>query len=669
MADANDFDVVVVDDELNPDAGKVVEILDEASAAAIMDYLKKEYDQAKTDMEARNQKLIVWRRNMEAIASTAPKNHPFKNSSNVVVPVTQVLTQNLFAKVKGTFDARNPLWSSVSLKRDEHEQKLAKIAEKFMQLQAASPYDLDMESVLQDLFFETILTGGAFPQVVYAIESWRVKDATGADAEVVWHDGPQVIIRPLEAVKYRRGVPKISRLPWIGIDVALTEIELRERASKGIYTPEAVAEVIKFARSTPNDVEQQQQEADSFDSGETTNLFDITEVYVYWDVDGTGVPVDLLLTVHMESGRILKQQYNTLGARNITSSRYVHRPFALTGRGTGQMTESMQSEVTVTHNMRNDNAKTAGMRMLAVKKSAGFGAKREMYPGAVWEFENPSEDIKPIQLGEVYPSSLQAENQGWSIAQRAVGLSDVQMGFADATLASRDTAKGTAMRLQQGDSILGSVVEGLRNTISQIGMLVWMQCVTNKDRVMARERKAMRLTEDELALLDEALGMEISEIPMRMRFTVKTTEADKTYEQQRQNMLGLSQVFAGFADKTVPLVGMVYGPQGMQMKAQAPEAWGYLARILTGSGKLMERIFEFFGITDVDNYVPNTDVLDKTLDSMGGMAGMQGAFQAPGGMVPQQPQAPDQQAMMAQAMMAQQQQAQQGGPVGPQNIA
>ncbi|PIZ31095.1 MAG: hypothetical protein COY40_02935, partial [Alphaproteobacteria bacterium CG_4_10_14_0_8_um_filter_53_9] len=206
------------------------------------------------------------------------------------------------------------------------------------------------------------------------MESWRVKDSSGADTEIVWHDGPQVIIRPLENVKYRRGVPKIGRLPWIGIDMTLTEVELRERASKGIYNLEATQAAIKFARTTPNDVEQQQQEADMFDSGETTELYDITEVYVYWDVDGSGVPVDLLLTVHMDSGSILKQQYNTLGVRNITSSRYVHRPFALTGRGTGQMTESMQTEVTVTHNMRNDNAKTAGMRMLAVKRSAGFGA-------------------------------------------------------------------------------------------------------------------------------------------------------------------------------------------------------------------------------------------------------------------------------------------------------
>ncbi|PIZ31094.1 MAG: hypothetical protein COY40_02930, partial [Alphaproteobacteria bacterium CG_4_10_14_0_8_um_filter_53_9] len=128
-SDSADFDIVVVPDELAGATPDVQDILNEEQQAVVMRYLKKEYDQAKTDMESRNQKLILWRRNMEAIASNAPKNHPYKNSSNVVVPVTQVLTQNLFAKVKGTFDARNPLWSATSMKKDDHEQQLARVIE------------------------------------------------------------------------------------------------------------------------------------------------------------------------------------------------------------------------------------------------------------------------------------------------------------------------------------------------------------------------------------------------------------------------------------------------------------------------------------------------------------------------------------------------------------
>jgi len=254
-----------------------------------------------------------------------------------------------------------------------------------------------------------------------------------------------------------------------------------------------------------------------------------------------------------------------------------------------------------------------------VKRGAGFGAKREIYPGALWEFDDPDKDIRPIQLGEVYPSSLQAEQQSMQYAQRAVGLSEGAMGFADSTMKSRDTWRGQEQRLQQGDSILGSIVTGLRDTISEIGMLVWMQCVANRERVVARERTALRLSDDEIAILEEMLSMDLGEVPMKMAFAMKTTDADRTYEQQRQNMMALGQIYGQFAQQALPLAMQVYSPQGVQLQQAAPEAWNYMARILTGYGKLAEETFKFFGVYDVANFVPDSEKLDQMLDMMRGM--------------------------------------------------
>jgi len=614
----SDVEIVVQDDELSEEAG--LEILSGEELQNVVTFLKDEYDSASTEMEARNQKMLKWRKNMEAVASDAPKHHPFKNSSNVTVPVTQTVTQNLFAKVKGMFDAREPLWRIEATRHTEEEIKKAKTIEKYLNILAKSPFDLNMSRVLDDLGYETILTGGSFPKVVYSIEQWRVKDASGAsEKEVIWHDGPAVVITPVERVKYRRGAGEISRLPWIAVDTPLTEVELRERASRGVYDPEAVALVLGDERTTPTDLEEQRIVAEAYESGETLGLYDVSEVWFYWDIDGSGVPVDLFFTVHFPTGAVLKQQYNTLGTRFLTVARYVHRPYTLTGRGTGQMTESMQDEVTIIHNMRNDNMKIANMRMIGVKRGSGFGAKREIYPGAVWEFDNPREDVFPIQLGEIYPSSLQAEQNSLQYAHRAVGLSESQMGFSDSTMKSRDTWRGREGRVEDGNEILQNIVSGLRDTVSEIGMLVWMQCIANKERVIARERTAMRLNDDELEILEDALSMELSEVPMRMAFSLQTTDADKTYEQQRENVLGLMQVYNGFAEKTLPLAMQLYSPQGMQMQQQAPEAWGYMARVLTGASKLMEDTFRFFGIYNTQDYVVDSDKLDQMLDMMRSM--------------------------------------------------
>jgi hypothetical protein len=566
----------------------------------------------------------------------------------------------LYAKIKGTFDAREPLWSVEPTRHLEEDIKRFKVVEKYMNIQAKSPFDLNMSKVLDDLVMETVLAGGSFPKIVYSVEQWRVKNAEGGEEkEVIWHDGPKVIIMPAERVKYRKGISEISRLPWVAVDTPLTEVELRERASRGVYSAEAVAKVLGEERTTPSDTEEQRLIAETFESSDITGMFDISEVWFFWDIDGSGVPVDLFFTIHFPTMSVLKQQYNTLGTRFLTASRYVHRPYTLTGRGTGQMTESMQDEVTGIHNMRNDNMKVANMRMIGVKRGAGFGAKREIFPGAVWEFDNPKEDIFPIQLGEVYPSSLQAEQASMAYASKAVGLSESQMGFADSTMKSRDTWRGREQRVQDGDSILANIVSGMRDTIAEIGMLVWMQCVANKDRVIARERAAMRLADDELQLLEEALNMELSEVPVRMAFAMKTTDIDKTYDQQRQNIMALGQIYSGFAQQALPLAMQLYSPQGVQLQQAAPEAWAYMARVLTGYGKLAEETFKFFGMYNTGDFVPETETMDKMLDMMRSMtmqtaqsfqgapvagAGPQGVPQGPQG--PQGPGAPEEGGMM-----------------------
>jgi hypothetical protein len=615
----SDIQIEIVPDESGAPPPELQSILTDDQMVAAASYLKSEYEKAATEMQARNRKAAKWREAMEAVAADAPKMSPMPNASNVTVPLTQTISQSLFAKIKGTFDARDPFWTVGTVKSDSESVRVVKVVEKYLDLLAQSPYDLDMERVKNDLFLETILVGAAFPKVVYEIDRWRVIDPEKGEREVVYHDGPAIDILPIERVFYRRGVNTIDRLPWIGLTTPLTEHELRSMAAHGELDEEAVTSILNQLRTDANDAETVMQKAEWTDQAEQTGLIDVTEFWFFWDVDQSGVPVDLFFTMHVPSGTILRQQYNTLGRRMVVNSKYFHRSFGLTGRGTGQMTESMNDEATNIHNLSNDNMKVANMRMFAVRRQAGFNKEEPMYPGKTMLLDNPTQDIHAIPIGEIYPSIENAESKSWAIAQRAVGLSDTAMGFADQTLGSRDTARGQAMRLQQGDSILGTVTEGLKRTLTEIAQLVWMQLVANKDRVMDRERKAMRLSEEDLGYLEKALSMELSEVPTRLSFSVRTTDVEKTFEQRRQNMMALTQLFAQFATQTIPLASQLYGPAGMQMLRQSPELFKYMERLLLGSSILMEDVFTFFGVRNTQDYVPDHTLLDKLMDSLGQM--------------------------------------------------
>lgn len=608
----SDITIVVEEDA---QATQTTEILQGEELNNAVSWLQNEYEKAANETETRNSKLIIWRKNMEALASDAPKVSPMPGSSNVTIPLTQTLTQNMYAKMKGTFDARNPFWTVAGSRKDSESVQMLAVIQKYMNILADSPYDLNMEEVKKDLFLETCLCGACFPKVIWSTQKWRVMQDGGAETQVVYHDGPQIVVIPVERTFYRRGIGDIQRLPWIGITTPLTENELREMAAEGIFDATAVEDVLSQKRTNPNATEAQTQKSEWFDESETTGLYDITEFWFFYDIDGSGVPVDLFFTIHVPTGKVLKQQFNRLGARFIVNAKYMHRPYTLTGRGIGQMTESMNGEATSIHNLTNDNMKIANMRMFVMKRG-GYGDKDTIYPGKIFRLDS-ADDLRSVPIGEIYPSSSQRESLSWNIGQKAVGLSDNQMGFADATMGSRDTARGSAMRLQQGDSILGTIVEGLKTTFSKLGMLVWLQCVANKDRVMARERQAMRLSEEELGILDKALSIKLSEIPMRMSFGIKTTEAEKTFEQQRQNIMALSQLFAQFGQQTIPLAMQLFGPQGQQMRQQAPDMWNYMAKVLTGSGKLVEQIFEFFGTQNTQDYLPDLSLIEKMMQTIG----------------------------------------------------
>ena len=653
---SDEIDIQVVDDEAAAGQLATTEILSGEALAEAVKFLQDEYNVASRDMEDRNKKVIKWRKLMEAVAEDAPKSTPFKNASNVTIPLTQTIAQDMYAIIKGMFDARDPLWTIGTMRKDSELVRRLKSVQKFMSIIARSPTDLDMENVLKDLIMETVVQGGCFPKVIWDTNSWRVMSGEGGENDVMRHDGPMVVVIPIERCFYRRGVGSIDRLPWIGLTTPLTKVELQEMGSKAIYDPEAVASILSESRTTANDLEAQEQKAEWFNEVATTGLYDITEFWFYWDIDGTGVPVDLFFTIHVPTGTVLKQQYNTLGARFVVNTKYLHRPFGLTGRGVGQMTESANGEATSIHNLTNDNMKIANTRMFVVKR--GMNKKEEIYPGKLWELDS-ADDLKSIQMGDVYSSSSVREALSWSIAQRAIGLSDNQMGFADQTMGSRDSVRGSAMRMAKGDNIQRNVVEGLKTSLSRIGMLVWMQCIANKERVIARETEAQRLSPEEIKDLEIELSVPLSEVPTRMAFDVQTTDNEKTFEVQRQNTMMLAQMFAQYAQQVVPLAMQLFGPQGLAMQQQAPDLYKFMMQVLIGAGKLLEDTFKFFSIQNTQDYVPSLDRVQQMIAMMGEIgASFAGAgnIAMPG--APQGTMPPGQGAMMQGAMPPQ---AAQGG--------
>lgn len=483
--------------------------------------------------------------------------------------------------------------------------------------------------------------GTCYVKVPWSTQPWHFKseeDGVIREVNATLHDGPALTIVPVEDYVYPQNWTDIQRMPWCAHDVPRPEHEMLDLAARGIYDGDAVDTVVNYEQPSTtvrNSNEDRLKESQIDRKGE----YILTEFYFYYDADGDGIHEDIVFTVHVPTGTVLRQDYNRFGYRMVAAGNFISRTYSLEGRGGGQTTEHQQDEIEAIHNVRNDNMKFSNMRMLAVRRGA-FRENESIYPGKFLLCDNPKEDIVPVQLGEVYPSSLQAENQTLSYAREASGISSTMSGFSDPTLGSRDTFRGQQMRTQRGTGLFTTIAEGLNDLYSEVGMMLFFQLVHHRDRVIARERKMGRLTEREIDVLEKALSISPADIPQKMAFHIRTSDVDETFEVKRQNMLSLTQLFSQYAQQVTPLAMMIFGPQGQQMQQTAPEAYQYMLSIYTGSSRLMSEVFKFFGEEDPTRYVPDTRKQEFLLDMMQRMTGQMinalesGQAMGGGGMMP-----------------------------------
>lgn len=583
-----------------------------------LEYVANETKLAESERSSKTERWAEYRRTRIAEPKTKSKNYPWKDASNVATPVTDINAKTLFGALKTTFDVK-PFWrvKPTNTTDDEEERKSA-LREKYMDMLANSRNDLDIKRRNKFLLYDAGSLGTAFAKVTWERRPriFKRKTVSGAPELITrfQHDGPSVIPIALDDCLYREGWEEIQLMPWIRHTSHLPWHVIVQREQMGIYNP-GTSELLKeWGRTNP--IEQEESNAE-LSGGQILEhrVWDIHEYYVFWDVEGDNVYTDVKITVELESQTVLREEYNEIGWRPIVPLIYMHQPGTVEGRGVCQMTYHMQNESDTLHNSRIDATHLAAIRMFAVRKHSGMRQREEVRPAKIWYLDNPKEDIIPIQSGEVYSSSLQAEQVDMQLASRNTGMPEIQAGFADSTMKTRDSAQSQALRLRQSSGVFQAVAEGLEDSFAEIGMLVWMELCRNAEAVIAHEREIGRLSQEELALLPSCLEIPVEDIPMKLTFMVKTTDVDETYEMERQRYLMLFQTYnmyiqvSGQLMQTIVQIGIQ-----MQQMPQLQDLYDHNVKVYAGMSKLMEKVLKFGGEDDTAEYIPGYDRLEQVVD-------------------------------------------------------
>jgi len=602
--------------DINPGASG---ILTEEQEKEIVKYLQSEIKDVEESGERSDflDKVNKWRRQREARPKEKFKTYPWKGCSNVTVPLALTNANGIFALLKSNLSRRIPFWQ---VETDDPKLKdQAAALEKLMAVYAESRQHMSLRKKNNTILYDMASLGTQFVKIPWVVDKWNFKrrgdDGNLETVSKKVRNSPGLIPIRLEDFLTRTyWGDNIQIAPWISHKIHLLKHELKAREASGIFTG------VDRIFSTPGDQIDKNREKEMKRVGtehsetDEATVYDIYEIYLYWDTDGDGIAEDLVIWLEPITGTILRVEYNDLGIRPIVRIPYFEIPGELYAMGTGWMTENLQDEIDTLHNMRIDGTHISMLQMYASRRGSGLGPNEEFFPMKHILLDDPQNDFQTIKFPDIGYGTLQAELMSKEYADRATGSADAMMGFESKSAGTRATSSGTQFLAQQGSRVFNAVSESVEDAYSEIGQIVVFQIIKNKN-LLTDEEIIKLMPEGMIEDLKEVLKMKVEDIPTTFKFRVKTTDAEKTEDVRRQSILTLFQLYITGGEKLLQLAGMIFSPQ-----ANLPqEVKDVAVKFYIGGTKLLDEIMEFFGEDDRSDFLPyikNLEYMMETIESM-----------------------------------------------------
>ncbi len=594
---SDSMDVVTVEEpiEVEPVFGS------EGEKKAFVEYLSNEIIQVRdgTDRKEMEEKWRSWRRISQAIPETEVRQTPWIRASSVEPPLTMQKVQTIYAKLIAAFSVKKP-----PVQVDAFSQADKELADSLEQLYAGlaqNKYGLDVSRRFKQIAYDLVRMGTVPVKVPFTVDKWSFQKKTSmgtAMTDYVRHIGPEIIPIRLEDFFIRPYWKDLQRCPWVAVRYKYYAYELKRMAYDGTIDPDALEAVLgnpitEYDEGQKEVLEHQGIDTGSMGKDEKNQEFEIYEAYCFWEIGGS--QVDVIVWIEPDTGTLLRAQLNPLPVRDLEGFTYLEDPNSFYGVGICQMTQSLQEEVTALHRMRLDGTSLSMMKMFVARKGSGIGPKEEFYPFKLMLLDDPAADFREISFPDISQGAILSEQIAQQYADRVTGANDYMAGFNDKTVGSNATASGTTFLAGQANSILNSLLENTEQSMSNVYMLCLYQMMANKSMVdLAWLEQGTRRN------IEEVLSIGVENIPSRFRFTVRTTDINKTDESRKQNFLLASQLYNQYEQQALQTLVTKSNPQ----VASSGEVQELLTSMYVGQTTLMEKMLEFFDVGNPEDFLP-----------------------------------------------------------------
>jgi hypothetical protein len=263
------------------------------------------------------------------------------------------------------------------------------------------------------------------------------------------------------------------------------------------------------------------------------------------------------------------------------------------GIGLGHLLEGLQDEADFLHNHRSDNLHFSMLPMFKRKTGSMAAKKDELFPGKIIDLDDPR-DFEPMVVPDLTGSTFQAEVLVRDYADRVSGANDPMSGYADPVMKSGGDTSATMFLAQQGNSILNAVYEGIEHNYGEIGQLILIQLVANKEKV-----DLTVVNQSDAALIQTVLDLPLETLPTTFRFKVKATELNRTEEAKNQQLQQATGLYVQYGTQMMELLAVMGNPQ------VPPTAKQFAQTMFEGATRFTKQLMKHYKIEGVDELFPD----------------------------------------------------------------
>lgn len=525
---------------------------------------------------ARNAQEESWRegkRQYAAIPRYPYRNTPVPNSPNIEVPLGAIAVDAQYAAITDTLYTPSPVLTARA--NDDAWVEHAKAAQRWSNY--CVEHEFGLREATDHAFFDCCQMGTAALYVPFVEDVYKHK------VFETRFRGPRILpIEPQNIIVPGGSRGDIQRDRWAALRFWYSPGEMKLRAKlRGWDMDKAMPQAeIDWVRR------KHEMLGLTYSSNNWRELYEVLELYIYDDYNEDGEELDLMVHFDRSSQQILALDFNKYDERPVVPMRYQIRPHLFYGMGIMEMVRPFQEETTEIHNHRTLNMMIANAR-LWIAQHGVFGDSKEIWANKVIEAADINA-VKGLQMGDVYPSSLQAEMAATALAERRIGMEGGSGGQKPHNIGTRTPGITALTSLQSENRRFTPAFDQMRLGAAEA---IRQGFLRQRERLLQGDRQVEAHIVDVLGTEDGALVIDLLKQPnyeryVQVEFTAVSASVNR--EADRQNAILLGNMFKGYYTDVMQMIA------GVSQSPIASELIPIAKDVYQKSTELMDRLARTF---------------------------------------------------------------------------